>query len=221
LSETYGCYIQTHLSENVEEVALVRLLFPDSKNYTEVYRDHGLLHGKTLLAHCIHLDRGECHQIREAGATVVHCPTSNTFLRSGAMPLRRWLEEGLSVGLGTDVGAGTSLSLWAEGAMACHVSKLRWSLLQGGGDPVSPEEAFHLATAGGAAALGLEGCAGTLAPGNRADFLVVDPRVPDPAGRTQDAPERILSRLLYRAEPTMIRATFVGGRLCHGTLPAV
>lgn len=220
LSRTYGCHVQTHLSENVEEIALVKLLFPDSATYTEVYADHGLLHARTLLAHGIHLDRRERRLIREAGACVVHCPTSNAFLRSGVMPLRRWLEEGLGVGLGTDVGAGTSLSLWAEGAMACQASKLRWVLLRGGGEPVSPAEAFHLATAGGAAALGWSGCTGTLEAGSQADFLVVDPRVPDPAGRALDAPERVLSRLIYRADPAMIRATLVQGQVCHGTLPA-
>lgn len=103
--------------------------------------------------------------------------------------------------------------------MACHASKLRWSLLRGGGTPLSPAEAFHLATAAGAAALGLKGVTGLLEPGAQADFLVVDPRIPDPARRAEDAPERILARLLYRSEPAMIRTTLIGGRPCHGTLP--
>lgn len=219
LSRAYGCYVQTHLSESVEEVALVKLLFPEADHYTDVYRRHGLLHERTLLAHGIYLGEGEVAMIQEAGAAVVHCPTSNAFLRSGVMPARQWLGAGLTVGLGTDVGAGTSLSLWAEAAMACTASKLRWVLLGGGDDPLAPREAFHLATQGGALALGWGDRVGSLDPGKEADFLVVDVRKPDPAGRSEDLPDRVLSRLLYRSDPAMVVATFVQGRQCHGTLP--
>jgi guanine deaminase len=198
----------------------VASLFPEAANYTDVYARHGLLNGRTLLGHGIHLDGAERAAIRVAGASIVHCPTSNAFLASGIMPLRRWLEEGLAVGLGTDVGAGTSLSVWQEMAMACTVSKLRWADTRGEADrPLKPAEALHLATAGGAQALGLPGCGGTLDAGQAADFLVVDPRRPDPAGRAEDAADRVLSRLIYRAEAAMVRAVFVGGRRCSGALP--
>jgi guanine deaminase len=220
LSDKHGAFIQTHLSENREELAWVASLFPEAANYTDVYARHGLLNGRTLLGHGIHLDGAERAAIRVAGASIVHCPTSNAFLASGIMPLRRWLEEGLAVGLGTDVGAGTSLSVWQEMAMACTVSKLRWADTRGEADrPLKPAEALHLATAGGAQALGLPGCGGTLDAGQAADFLVVDPRRPDPAGRAEDAADRVLSRLIYRAEAAMVRAVFVGGRRCSGALP--
>lgn len=219
LAERHGAFLQTHLSENREELAWVAKLFPEAANYTDVYARHGLLQRRTLLGHGIHLDGPERAAIRAAGASVVHCPTSNAFLASGTMPLRRWLDEGLAVGLGTDVGAGTTLSMWHEMAMACTASKLRWADTRGDADrPLRPAEALHLATAGGARALGLEGVTGTLDAGSAADFLVVDPRVPDPAGRSEDAPERVLSRLIYRGAQAMVKATVVAGRVCHGSL---
>jgi guanine deaminase len=219
LSERYGAFIQTHLSENREELAWVARLFPEAANYTDVYARHGMLHRRTLLGHGIHLDGPERAAIRGAGATVVHCPTSNAFLASGIMPLRRWLGEGLAVGLGTDVGAGTTLSMWHEMAMACTASKLRWADTRGDADrPLRPAEALHLATAGGARVLGLAGVTGTFDPGSAADFVVVDPRVVDPGERAEDAPERVLSRLLYRGDRAMVKATVVAGRACHGSL---
>jgi guanine deaminase len=187
------------------------------------------------------LDPHERTLIRESGATIVHCPRSNAFLKSGIMPLRRWLEEGLCLGLGTDVGAGPSLSMWAEAAFACTASKLRWSenqhladrlqrmellgeaqraevlraLALSAGVPVDPVHAFHLATLGGARALGLEDRIGSLATGKEADFVVVDPRSVDPAeSRGAEPPERTLSRMLYREHPGMVRATYIRGRRC-------
>ena len=225
LSERYGCFVQSHLSENLDELRWVRELFPEAESYTDVYRRHGLLHGRALYGHGIHLSEPERRMIREAGSILVHCPTSNAFLKSGIMPARRWLDEGLRVGLGTDVGAGTSLSMWAEAAMACTVSKLRWAEAHhrdpaGDGAPDRPlgsAEAFHLATAAGGRALGAP--VGRLEAGLEADLLVVDPSITDPAGRSMDLPERILARLLYRADPRMVKAVLVRGKLCHGTLP--
>lgn len=239
----HGAYIQTHISENLQELDWVKELFPEAQSYTDVYRRMGLLGPRTLLAHGIHLFRPERALIREAGAALVHCPRSNAFLQSGIMPLRRWMEEGLRIGLGSDVGAGPSLSLWAEAAFACTASKLRWAerqnmaarlRLQGVLDersraevirvlglysdaPVAPVEAFHLATLGGAQALGLEDRIGSLELGKDADLVVVDPRVVDPAGseRGPEPPERVLYRLLYREHPGMLHATYVRGRKCY------
>jgi guanine deaminase len=220
LSEKHGAFIQTHLSENREELAWVASLFPEAASYTDVYARHGMLNGRTLLGHGIHLDAPERAAIRAAGASIAHCPTSNAFLASGTMPLRRWLQEGLSIGLGTDVGAGTTLSMWHEMAMACTASKLRWADTRGEADrPLGPAEALHLATLGGARALGFAERTGSLERGKAADFLVVDVRVPDPGSRAEDDPGRVLSRLVYRAEAPMVKAAFVGGRRCHGALP--
>ena len=238
-AERYGAYLQTHLSENLQELDWVRELFPEAESYTDVYRRMGLLGPRTLLAHGIHLGRQERDLLRETGAHLAHCPRSNAFLASGIMPLRRWMEEGLSVGLGTDVGAGPSLSMWAEAAFACMASKLRWaerrnlaahlrkrSEAPGCGDvvalidpeaeaPLIPAEAFRLATLGGAKALGLEDRIGSLEVGKEADLVGVDPQVVDPLPeRAPESAERLLSRLLYRERPGMVKRTWVRGKVC-------
>lgn len=241
LGEKYGAFIQTHVSENLQELAWVKELFPEASSYTDVYRRMDMLGPRTLLAHGIHLDAEERRLIRDSGTTLVHCPRSNAFLKSGIMPLRRWLDEGISIGLGTDVGAGPSLSMWAEAAFACTASKMGWAgnqlladrlqRLEGFSElqreelrralgisldpPVGPVHAFHLATLGGARALGMDARIGSLAPGKEADFVVVDPRVADPAlERHPEPPERTLSRMLYREHPGMVRATYIRGRQC-------
>ena len=245
LAQRHDAYVQTHISENHDEIQWVRQLFPAAKDYTDVYASAGLLGPRTLLGHGIHLATSERRAIRAAGATIVHCPRSNAFLKSGIMPLRRWLDEGLQVGLGTDVGAGPSLDLWAEMAMACTASKLRWAdqstqerRLAGLGladadrervrqaldltpdAPIAPAEAFALATLGGARALGLDDRIGSLQTGKEADFILVDPSAVDPAPtRALEPAEQVLGRLLYRSSARMVRASYVRGRLCHHLEP--
>lgn len=240
LARKHGAYVQTHLSENLQELAWVKELFPEADSYTDVYRRFGLLGRRTLLAHGIHLAAEERAMLAECGASLVHCPSSNTFLQSGIMPLRSWLAEGLSVGLGTDVGAGPSLSLFKEMAQACSASKLRragqqvtaakvWALdgfsdaqklglceaLDLGPDPaLDAVGAFYLATRGGAAALGWEDRIGGLDPGLEADFLVVDVRRSDPLGEVPADPALALARLLYRSDAQMVRQAYVRGRRC-------
>jgi len=221
LAAKHEAFVQTHISENLQEVEWVRQLYPQARTYAEVYDHFGLLGPRTLLGHGIHLGREERDLLRQRGATVVHCPSSNAFLRSGIMPLRRDLDEGLIVGLGTDVGAGPRLSLFDEMAMACTVSKLRWAgqrtqaariwgldqfdneqklyLCDDLGlepdQPLDALEAFHLATRDGAAALGLEDRIGGLDAGLDADFIVVNPKFSSPPGGGELDPARVLSRL--------------------------
>ena len=241
LAERHSALVQTHLSENLDELRWVHELFPEARDYTDVYARAGLLGPRTLLGHCIHLSPAERGAIRSAGSAIVHCPRSNAFLKSGIMPLRRWLDEGLTVGLGTDVGAGPSLDLWAEMAMACTASKLRWADQQTQGRrlrglglaepeyrrihealglepdlPIDPAQAFALATLGGARALGMADRIGSLDAGKEADFIVVDPARVDPAPARDHAPaDEVLCRLLYRSDASMVRASYVRGRLCH------
>jgi guanine deaminase len=240
LAREYGAFIQTHLAENLQELEWVRRLFPEADSYTDVYRRCGLLGSRTLLGHGIHLAPSERRIIRELGCSLVHCPSSNAFLQSGTMPLRRWLEEGLSVGLGTDVGAGPSLSMFREMGEACTASKVKGAVQHvlssrlsrmngltddqkvqisealdlGRGPALDATGAFYLATRGGAAALGLSDRLGALEAGFDADFLVVDVRLSDPFGRVTPDPAHVLSRLIYRSDPQMVQAAYVRGRRC-------
>ncbi len=207
LAARFDAVIETHLAETHAEIAWVEDLFPEAPHYTGVYEAMGLLGPRTLLGHGIHLAPEEREIIRTAGATLVHCPRSNAFLQSGTMPLRRWLEEGLSVGLGTDVAAGPSLSLFEEMGFACQAAKLL-------GEPIDVATALHLATAGGARALGWERRIGTLDAGREADFILVDPALADPMGRESGDPQTVLSHLLYRARPGLVRGAFVQGIRC-------
>jgi len=217
LAEKFGAYIQTHLGENRAELAWVRELFPAADNATEIYRHAGLLTSRTLLGHGIFLTARERALIRESGAALVHCPRSNAFLRSGILPLRNDLDEGLRIGLGTDVGAGPSLSLWAEMAFACQVSKLRSTTMEAGLQrALAPVEAFRMATLGGAEILGLGSSIGSLEAGKDADFQVVDPRFSAPLHEleSEEDPLRVLSWLMYREDPRMVRQVFVRGKAC-------
>jgi guanine deaminase len=240
LARKHDAFLQTHLAENLGELAWVRGLFPESKNYTDVYYSAGLLGPRTLLGHGIHLAPAERRVLRESGSHLVHCPSSNAFLQSGTMPLRRWLEEGISVGLGTDVGAGPSLSMFREMGEACTASKLRRAtqlvqfarLNQANGlsedqkrlvsealdldtqPSLDAVGAFHLATRGGAKALGLGDRLGLLEPGFEADFLVVDVRLADPLNRVSSDPAHVLSKLIYRSDPRLVQTAYVRGRRC-------
>ncbi|MFH1638513.1 MAG: guanine deaminase [Candidatus Woesearchaeota archaeon] len=153
-------YVQTHLSENNQEIELVKKLF--NKHYINVYKDAGLLGKKTIMAHCIHLPEGDAKILASTGTKVAHCPYSNTFLHSGTMPYFKWKKIGLTIGLGTDIAASPSLSMFGQMGSAIEASKMK------------VEEAFYLATLGGAKALGMGGRIGNFSKGKDADFVVID-----------------------------------------------
>ena len=115
--------IQTHLSENTSEVELVRQQFPTHDSYSHVYDTHGLLTPKTVLAHCVHLSPGERKLLRERGSKVSHCPVSNTSISSGLCPVRQLLDDGIEVGLGTDISGGYSASILVAAREAAMVSR--------------------------------------------------------------------------------------------------
>lgn len=152
-------HIQTHISENTNEVALVKSLFPDSPSYAAVYDSAGLLTPRTILAHAVHLTAEERALIAQRNAKISHCPASNSALGSGIAPVRVMLDEGLSVGLGTDVSGGYSPSILEAVRQACLVSRLLGhTITQGSGngtgsgrEKLSVEESLYLATRGGAA----------------------------------------------------------------------
>lgn len=161
-------YVQTHLSENRAEIAFVKELFPDCRDYLDVYDSYGLCTERAVFAHCVHLEEREMERLREAGAVISSCPSSNMFLGSGLFEWQRMQKAGLKLSLGTDVGAGTSASMLATLGDLYKVAQLRAQVFK-------PLEAFHAITLGNARALQLQDRIGNLAPGTDADFVILDP----------------------------------------------
>ncbi len=160
-------YIQTHLSENQGEIESVRSLFPDSVDYLEVYEQAGLLTDRTIFGHCVHLTERAYKRLGESGAIIAHCPTSNLFLGSGLFDMRKANSYGLRTTLATDVGAGTSFSMWRTMGESYKVQQLL-------GYSQTAFEALYKCTLGAAYALSLADRIGSLMPGRDADFIVVD-----------------------------------------------
>lgn len=207
-------YIQTHLSENIEEINVTKKLFPKCKSYTDIYYQAGILGPKTILAHCIYLDQKEVKLIKKTESNIAHCPTSNRFLMNGIMPFRKFREENLSIGLGTDVAGGYSLSMFNEMKEAIENSKSLCLFSRGRiGQTMTIAEAFYLATLGGAEVLSMKDSIGSLEKGKRADFLIIDHKQIDPMHGKGDyqEPEQILSRLIYRGDRSIIKDVFIDG----------
>ncbi len=140
--------IQAHLAENHSELEFVKSIFPDCKSYTDVYRRTGILRENTLLAHCIYLSDEEIIMIKDSGAIIAHCPSSNIYLSSGIMPTRRYLNSTIPITLGSDVGGGESLSMLAEMKSAIEVSKLNSVYLNPNDFALSPSEIFNIMYSG-------------------------------------------------------------------------
>lgn len=165
--------LQSHLSENPGEIAWVKELCPWSAFYGDAYDRFGLFGGDcpTIMAHCVYSGEAEMERMKKRGVFIAHCPESNTNLSSGVAPVRRYLEEGLSVGLGSDVAGGTTENLFAAMAQAIQASKLRWRLLDNSLKPLTVEEVFFMASKGGGAFFGK---AGSFEPDYAFDAVVID-----------------------------------------------
>jgi guanine deaminase len=170
--------VTSHLNEHPAEIQAVSALFPWARDYVDVYDRLGLVGRRSVFAHDVHVTDAELWRLASARASIAHCPSSNAFLASGIFPMARHRSAGVRFGLGTDVGAGTGLSLFKEALMAYHVQMVR-----AGGELVGPAHLLHLATRAGAEALDLGDEIGDLSPGRAADFVVVRP----PAGSTLEA----------------------------------
>jgi len=201
--------LHTHLAENPAEIAAVERRF--ASDYLAAYDRFGLVGPRSVFAHCIHLDDSALAHMAAAGASASLCPTSNLFLGSGLFDLARLDAAGVRCGFGTDVGAGTSFSMLATLGEAYKVCQLRRAALD-------PFRALYLATAGGAATLGIGDRVGALAPGMEADFLILDPAAtPLLARRTVGATlSDTLFALQILGDDRAIHATYVAGRLAHG-----
>ena len=208
LDEWPELWIHSHISENVPEVRWVAELFPAAKSYAAVYDRYGLLRRKTVLAHGVHLADDELDLLAERGTAIAHCPNSNLFLGSGLFPMKRVQEHGVGIGLGSDIGAGTTPSIISAMADAYKVQRVR-------GVSLDPFELFYLATLGGAAALGLDDRIGSLEVGKSADYVVIDLRATRLlALRTDRARslEDLLAGIIFMGDDRLVRETVVAGR---------
>ncbi|CAN5839023.1 guanine deaminase [soil metagenome] len=203
----------THLNETRDEIEVVRGRFP-GEDYLGVYERHGLVGPGTVFAHDLHPTESELARLARAGASVAHCASSNQFIGSGLFPMRRHLEAGVHVALGSDVGGGTGLSILKEGLVAYGGQML----LGAAGEPLTPARLLWLATAAGARALGRDDEVGDLTPGRAADLIVVRP----PAGSTlaevlpfAASLEEALGQLFTLAREDAILETVVGGERVH------
>lgn len=168
-----GVWIQSHVAENLAEIAWARELFPDSRSYLGTYADFGLMRERAVYAHCIHFDDADRQLMRETGAAAAVSPTSNLFLGSGFFDYEGADRVGFRYGLASDVGGGTSFSPFKTMLAAYCVGR------EGQTKPglsLSPQHLWWQHTAGAAQALGLEGVVGNLQPGCEADFVRLDPR---------------------------------------------
>jgi guanine deaminase len=223
LAKATGAYWQTHLSEDRGELAAVADLFPGAADYTDVYDRAGGLGPRSIMAHAIHLSAREIARLAETGTVIAHCPESNLFLGSGAMPLARYRAAGLAIGLGSDVAGGPTLSLFSVMRAGAYTHNLRRATGDTGPatgaasisplSPISPLDWLTLATLGGARALGVSDRVGSLESGREADMIAVDPRYTAPLpGIEADEPEDLIGGLIFRPHPDMVRAAWVRGR---------
>ncbi|OIW28341.1 Metallo-dependent hydrolase [Coniochaeta ligniaria NRRL 30616] len=237
LARETGLPVQTHISENVGEIALVKELFPPAltgaadESYAGVYDAFGLLTDKTILAHAVHLSEGEAELIRERGAKVSHCPCSNSAITSGAARVRWLIEKGVVCGLGTDMSGGYSPSVLEAARLAALVSR---HVAMGGdeGAKLSVEEVLYLATRGGAEVVGLEKKVGGFEVGKEWDAQLVALGEVDvdgtvkgvEAGEAEDGNvdvfgweswEERVAKWLFNGDDRNTRKVWVKGRLVH------
>ena len=210
--------LQTHLSESPGEIAWIKTLFPNDRDYTAVYERFGLVNDHGVFAHGVHLSESECQRLHDAGATIAHCATSNNFLGSGLMSMKhlRKAERPVSIALATDVGGGTSYSMLITLGETYKVQMLT-------GYKPTALELFFMATRGNAQRLRLDHDIGALETGKHADIIVLDPKATPLLAARQDLSqslEDMLFALVILGDDRAIRATYVAGEKVHDRLSA-
>lgn len=220
-----GTWAQTHISENHGEIALVKELFPEARDYASVYDDAGLLNERMLLAHAVHLSSEEVDLIAARGAKVSHCPTSNTALTSGAARVKKLMKSGITVGLGTDMSGGYSPSILEMARQAMLVSR-HVAMTDGDEAKLSVEEALYLATLGGAKAVGLEDRVGSFEVGKEFDAQLIhldhvsdDGELGEDRGPVDvfgsESWEDLVAKWVWTGDDRNVHAVWVKGRLVH------
>ena len=208
------CLMQTHLSEQHDEIAWVRGLFPQARDYLDTYEAQGLLREGAVYGHAIHLTAREKDRLAEAGASLVHCPTSNTFIGSGLFDMN--LVHKLRVGLATDTGGGSSFSMLRTMAAAYEVAQLR-------GNALHPAQLWWLATVGSARALHAESQIGNIAAGMEADLVVIDlastPAIEQATRRADDIWQALFPTIMM-GDDRAVKAVWVAGKLAGPHRPS-
>ncbi|NNF72616.1 MAG: guanine deaminase [Rhodobacteraceae bacterium] len=207
-AEHPGCLMQTHLSEQHDEIEWVHDLFPDARDYLDTYETFGLLGPNGMYGHAIHLTDRERARLTEVDAALIHCPTSNTFIGSGLFDMDGLTASGLRVGLATDTGGGSSFSMLRTMASAYEVAHLR-------GRSLHPAELLWLATAGSAEAMQMQDEVGTLTPGSAADLVVLDlastPAIAQASARAEDIWQAVFPTIMM-GDDRAVQAVWVAGR---------
>jgi len=207
-AEHPDCLMQTHLSEQTDEIAWVIDLFPKARDYLDTYEAHGLLGTNGLYGHAIHLEPRERDRLTEVGGALVHCPTSNTFIGSGLFDMSGLVCMGQRVGLATDTGGGSSFSMLRTMAAAYEVAQLR-------GTALHPSALLWLATEGSAKALRIDSQVGALAPGTEADFIALDlastPAIAQRSTRANDIWEAVFPTIMM-GDDRAIQGTWIMGQ---------
>lgn len=207
-AEHPDCLMQTHLSEQTDEIEWVKGLYPEARDYLDTYEQHGLLGGRGLYGHAIHLEQRERDRLREHGAGLIHCPTSNTFIGSGLFDMAGLMAEGQRIGLATDTGGGSSFSMLRTMAAAYEIGQLR-------GVPLHAAQLLWLATQGSARALRMDHQIGNIAPGMEADLVVLDlastPAIAQRSGVADDLWEALFPTIMM-GDDRAIAEVWIGGR---------
>jgi len=210
LQKSYSLAVQSHLSENQGEIQWVKELSPDAKTYAHAYERFGLFGGKsvpTVMAHCTWSEGDEQQLLYDNNVYVAHCPASNTHLASGIAPVRRFIEKGITVGLGSDIAGGPHLSIFRAVSSAVEASKMYWRLIDQGSAPLSLNEAFYLATAGGGSFFSK---LGKFEQGYKLDAVILDDdKIPTTNPLTI---EERLARTIYYSDDSHIIQKFVNGK---------
>ena len=210
-AEYPDCLMQTHLSEQVDEIEWVKSLFPNSRDYLDTYEQFGLLGANAIFGHAIHLKKREIDRLRDVGAGVVHCPTSNTFIGSGLFDMEHIQKQKIPVGLATDTGGGSSFSMLRTMASCYEIAQLRNNALH-------PAQLLWLATMGSAKALHVEKEIGNLKVGYIADVIAIDLKSTDVITQRADLAIDIWEAIfptLMMGDDRAIAATFIAGDLVH------
>ena len=199
--------VQTHISENENEIKWVKELHPESKNYLDVYDKANLLSDKTILAHCVYCNKDERNLIKERGSFVAHCPSANFNLTSGIMDIKSYIDQGINVGLGTDVGAGHKVSIKDTLVLAIQMSKVN-KMYNKDKNILSFSEAFYLATKGGGKFFGK---VGSFEKNYELDMLVIKPD--ELSEYKNDGIMEQLERFIYSGDDRMIIKRYCSGEI--------